>query len=364
MAEVTLTNVNKIYGGKVHAVKDINLEIKDKEFVCLLGPSGCGKTSTLRMIAGLESVTSGDILIGGVKVNEIEPKDRDIAMVFESYALYPHMSVFENMAFPLKVRKMPPGEIKERVQRAAEILQIESMLDRLPKQLSGGQKQRVAIGRAIVRDPYVFLYDEPISHLDAKLRAHMRAELKRLQKDLNTTTIYVTHDQLEAMTMADRIAVINYGVLQQFGTPNEVYYKPTNNFVAGFIGEPSINFMNCQLQKKDNKFILEGEGFTYKLNDNYQDILKGIKERKVILGMRPVDMSILKVKPEGQSIEGLVYITEPLGNEMIISISVKGSLLKVKTSDDFAVKLGEKVWVGVNDDRIYIFDQETGNAIA
>ena len=246
MAEIQIKDLCKNFG-KVKAVIDLNLGIKDKEMLCLLGPSGCGKTTSLRMVAGLERPTSGTIHIGGKDVTNLPPRDRDIAMVFENYALYPQMTVFENIAFPLKVKEVPEIEIKEKVMKAAGILEIQDLVDRNINQLSGGQKQRVAMGRAIVRNPSVFLMDEPISHLDAQLRAHMRGEIKRLQKDLGTTMIYVTHDQLEAMSMADRVAIMNFGVLQQLGTPDEIFNEPVNEFVAGFIGDPPINFINGSL---------------------------------------------------------------------------------------------------------------------
>ena len=246
MAEIQIKNLCKDFG-KVKAVIDLNLDIKDKEMLCFLGPSGCGKTTSLRMVAGLERPTSGTIHIGGKDVTNLPPRDRDIAMVFENYALYPQMTVFENIAFPLKVKEVPEIEIKEKVMKAAGILEIQDLVDRNINQLSGGQKQRVAMGRAIVRNPSVFLMDEPISHLDAQLRAHMRGEIKRLQKDLGTTMIYVTHDQLEAMSMADRVAIMNFGVLQQLGTPDEIFNEPVNEFVAGFIGDPPINFINGSL---------------------------------------------------------------------------------------------------------------------
>ncbi len=248
MAEVTLDKIAKTYPNGFKAVMDANLKVEDKEFVVLLGPSGCGKTTTLRMIAGLEEITEGTIKIGGRVVNDVEPKDRDIAMVFQNYALYPHMTVYENMAFGLKLRKTPKPEIEQRVKEAARILGIEQLLDRKPKQLSGGQRQRVAVGRAIVRNPKVFLFDEPLSNLDAKLRVQMRAELKRLHQNLQATIIYVTHDQVEAMTMADKIVIMKDGIIQQIGDPYSVYFEPKNKFVAGFIGTPAMNFINAKLE--------------------------------------------------------------------------------------------------------------------
>ena len=257
MATVSLKNVKKIYDNKVTAVHDFNLEIADKEFIVLVGPSGCGKSTTLRMIAGLEDISEGDLVIGGKRMNDVEPKDRDIAMVFQSYALYPHMTVYENMAFALKLRKVPKEEIDKKVREAAEILDITQYLDRKPKALSGGQRQRVAIGRAIVRDPQVFLMDEPLSNLDAKLRNQMRAEIIKLRQRINTTFIYVTHDQTEAMTLGDRIVIMKDGFIQQIGTPQEVFDQPANLFVAGFIGSPQMNFFDGELEKKDGKYQLK-----------------------------------------------------------------------------------------------------------
>ena len=256
MATVTLKNVKKIYDNKVTAVHDFNLEIADKEFIVLVGPSGCGKSTTLRMVAGLEDISEGDLFIGGKRMNDVEPKDRDIAMVFQSYALYPHMTVYENMAFALKLRKMPKDEIDQKVREAAEILDITQYLDRKPKALSGGQRQRVAIGRAIVRDPQVFLMDEPLSNLDAKLRNQMRAEIIKLRQRIDTTFIYVTHDQTEAMTLGDRIVIMKDGFIQQIGTPQEVFDHPANLFVAGFIGSPQMNFFDARLNKRDGRYTI------------------------------------------------------------------------------------------------------------
>ena len=272
MATVTISDVWKYYG-KTMAVKELNLEIKNNEFMCILGPSGCGKSSTLRMLAGLEFISSGDIYFDDVRVNDLPPRDRDIAMVFENYALYPHKTVYENMANPLKLRRTPKDEIERRVRRAAEILEIDPLLGRKPVELSGGQKQRTAIGRAIVREPKVFLFDEPIAHLDAKLRSHMRGELKHLQRDLETTTVYVTHDQLEGMSMADRIAVMHEGVLQQLGTPEEIYNQPANEFVAGFVGEPPMNFLDCTLERTNVGLTVVHSGFRLALSEQQASLL-------------------------------------------------------------------------------------------
>ncbi|MBW2000272.1 MAG: sn-glycerol-3-phosphate ABC transporter ATP-binding protein UgpC, partial [Deltaproteobacteria bacterium] len=289
MANVLLKNLTKRFEDVI-AVNKVNLEIRDREFIVLVGPSGCGKTTTLRMIAGLEDITEGEIYIGDRLINNLPPKDRNIAMVFQSYALYPHMNVFDNMAFGLKMRKMPRGEIEIRVKKAAEILGIESLLERKPKQLSGGQRQRVAVGRAIVRDPQVFLFDEPLSNLDAKLRVQMRTELKKLHERLQATVVYVTHDQVEAMTMGDRIVVMKDGVVQQVGTPLELYNRPSNLFVAGFIGSPSMNFIPCRLVEEDGRLYLDTGDFKVVLPDFAVPKLAQVKERDLVFGIRPEDI--------------------------------------------------------------------------
>src|SRR5271156_5550466 len=291
MARVLIRNLNKMYD-EVHAVKDVNLEIRDKEFVVLVGPSGCGKTTTLRMVAGLESISSGNILIGDRVVNELPPMDRDIAMVFQNYALYPHMSVYDNMAFGLKMRKFARAEIATRVQQAAEILGIQDYLQRKPRQLSGGQRQRVALGRAIVRHPRVFLFDEPLSNLDAKLRVQMRVELKKLHLRLGTTAIYVTHDQVEAMTLGDRVVVMKDGVVQQVGEPLELYNQPANKFVAGFIGSPAMNFAAVTVTEADGSLIAENSGFRIKLPDETAQRLRRHIGHEIMLGIRPEDLTV------------------------------------------------------------------------
>lgn len=368
MAKVTLINVWKRYG-KVEAVKNLNLECEDKEFFCLLGPSGCGKSSTLRMIAGLESISAGEILIDDHVVNEVEPKDRDIAMVFESYALYPHKTVFENMSFPLRAgkRNYTKAQIKERVQRAAGILEIPELLDRYPKQLSGGQRQRVAIGRAIVREPRVFLMDEPISHLDAKLRTHMRGELKHLQKVLGATMIYVTHDQLEAMSMADRIAILNFGILQQVGAPYEIFHHPANRFVAGFVGDPPMNFIDCRLRVTADRWDLIGDAFQItvppelvgKIKENGHDFSG---EVEAILGARPESIAISAEKLGEESFEAEVYVTEPLGEEMIIDLTVQKDRLKLRSHADMDLRMGDKVWLDINKKKMHLFNKSTEEA--
>src|SRR5213080_984405 len=289
MAQVVLKDLNKKYD-EVHAVKDVNLTIRDKEFMVLVGPSGCGKTTTLRMVAGLEEITSGEIAIGDRIVNDLPPKDRDIAMVFQNYALYPHMSVYDNMAFGLKMRKFPKAEIQKRVQDAAEILGIQELLKRKPRQLSGGQRQRVAVGRAIVRHPQVFLFDEPLSNLDAKLRVQMRVELKRLHDRLETTAIYVTHDQAEAMTLGDRVVVMRDGMVHQEGAPLELYQHPANRFVAGFIGSPAMNFIPVTITESNGSLRAESSGLNIRLPDETAQRLRGHVNREVTLGVRPEDL--------------------------------------------------------------------------
>src|SRR6186997_43800 len=292
MADVSTRNLNKKYDNGFHAVKDVNLEIRDKEFLVLVGPSGCGKTTTLRMLAGLESITSGEILIGNTVVNQLAPMDRDIAMVFQNYALYPHMSVYDNMAFGLKMRKFERAEIKKRVQEAAEILGIGDLLKRKPRQLSGGQRQRVALGRAIVRHPRVFLFDEPLSNLDAKLRVQMRVELRKLHQRLGTTAVYVTHDQVEAMTLGDRVVVMKDGIVLQVGEPLELYNQPANKFVAGFIGSPAMNFAAVTVTEANGSLIAENSGLRITLPDETAQRLRGHIGREVTLGVRPEDLMV------------------------------------------------------------------------
>jgi len=319
MAEVVLTQVTKVFPGPVLAVDDISLEIRDKEFIVLVGPSGCGKSTTLRMVAGLEEITKGEISIGDRVVNDVPPKDRDIAMVFQNYALYPHMTVYKNMAFALKLRKVPRAEIDARVRDAAGVLGIGELLDRKPKALSGGQRQRVAVGRAIVRQPEAFLFDEPLSNLDAKLRVEMRAELKRLHRQLQTTTIYVTHDQEEAMTLGDRIVVMKDGVVHQCGGPLEVYDTPANRFVAGFVGTPPMNFLDGTLAEADGGVYLDEGTFKLRLADQQVPLLAGRAGQDVVLGIRPEAMAL---EPQGRFagadnvVPVQISVIEPLGEKM------------------------------------------------
>jgi multiple sugar transport system ATP-binding protein len=330
MAEVILRNVSKIYDDKTRAVDNVNIEIRDKEFVVLVGPSGCGKTTTLRMIAGLEEISEGEILIDGKVVNNLHPKDRDIAMVFQNYALYPHMSVFENLAFGLKLRKFDKKEIERRVNEAAIILGLEKYLDRKPKALSGGQKQRVAVGRAIVRNPKVFLFDEPLSNLDAKLRVQMRSEISRLHRELEATMIYVTHDQVEAMTMGDRIVVMKDGQVQQMDTPLNLYNNPANKFVAGFIGSPSMNFISGEIIKSNDKIIFQSSGkkCEFIIPNKFISSLSKYLNQGVWLGIRPEeitheDNSVIN----SVSIEAEIDLVEPLGNQTLIYFKFEGESL-------------------------------------
>ncbi len=361
MAQVKLEKVWKKYGD-VEAVKNLNIDCRDREFLCLLGPSGCGKSSTLRMIAGLEAITSGKVYINDAVVNGIDPYRRDIAMVFENYALYPHRKVYENLAYPLRVQKKPQAEIDARVKRAADILEITPLLDRWPRQLSGGQKQRVAIGRAIVRDPKVFLLDEPISHLDAKLRTHMRGELKRLHRDLDATMIYVTHDQLEAMTMADRIAVLNFGELQQLGTPDDVFNHPQNKFVAGFLGDPPINFLPCRLHKNEAGWQMVHERFKLQLPESVtrkfirKDLADGMA---VDLALRPESFEVFPMQVPGADMTGNVYVTEPLGEDIIIDISIGKEKVKARTVIGGNWQIDAPIWMKVRYDRVHLFDSST-----
>ena len=325
MSTVSLKNIYKIYDNSVTAVSDFNLEIADKEFIVLVGPSGCGKSTTLRMVAGLEEISKGELYIDGKLVNDVEPKDRDIAMVFQSYALYPHMTVRENMEFPLKLKKVPKEEIQQRVDQAAEILGITQYLDRKPKALSGGQRQRVAIGRAIVREPKVLLMDEPLSNLDAKLRNQMRAEIIKLRQRINTTFVYVTHDQTEAMTLGDRIVIMKDGFVQQIGTPQEVFEKPINIFVAGFIGTPQMNFFNARLEKKGGDYSVEYAGASFPLDGEMSAKLagKGQQSADVILGVRPEHIAVQK-DPSASAIEASIEVSELMGSELYLHATVEG----------------------------------------
>jgi len=363
MAEVLLKHICKIYDGGVKAVNDVNIEIKDKEFVVLVGPSGCGKSTTLRMIAGLEDISSGELLIAGKIVNDVPPKDRDIAMVFQNYALYPHMTVYDNMAFGLKIRKFPKEEIDARVREAAKILDIEELLDRKPKALSGGQRQRVAVGRAIVRKPKVFLFDEPLSNLDAKLRVQMRAEISGLHHRLQATMIYVTHDQVEALTMADKIVVMKLGVIQQIGGPLELYNNPDNKFVAGFIGSPPMNFMVCDVMKEDEDIYVHEGDFRLKVTPKQAKLLKDYVGKQVTFGIRPEDVVYEKKSVDGQTIDGKISVVEPLGSETHVFVATAKNQITGKIDPNVTVKVGESVSLAPNMEKAKFFDLQTELAI-
>ncbi len=365
MASVTYDHVTKKFG-EVTALNDLNIHVEDKEFLVLVGPSGCGKTTALRCLAGLEEVTEGRILIGDQVVNDVPPKDRDIAMVFQSYALYPHMTVFDNMAFGLKLRKMPKEEIKRRVHEAAEILGIENLLDRKPRQLSGGQRQRVAVGRAIVREPKVFLFDEPLSNLDAKLRVQTRAEISKLHKRLQTTFIYVTHDQVEAMTMATRIAVMNHGVLQQLDTPQNLYNKPANLFVAGFIGSPAMNFFRAHLRKADGKMVVDAGAFAVEVPEDRYATYEAYLDRPVIFGIRPEDIHNPDYAPPGiaaQLVEGKVDVTELMGNEVFMYMEAGEHSFVARVDPRSRYAMGDQVQLVFNMGNMHLFDPDTEQAI-
>jgi multiple sugar transport system ATP-binding protein len=394
LAEIVFEDVSKVYPGGTLAVSDLDLAIEDGELMVMVGPSGCGKTTALRMLAGLEEITEGTIRIGDQVVNDLTPKERDIAMVFQSYALYPHMSVRDNLAFGLRFRKMPKSEIKERVERAAEVLQIEEFLDRKPKALSGGQRQRVAMGRAIVREPQAFLMDEPLSNLDAKLRVQMRAEIHELQRRLNVTTVYVTHDQVEAMTLGDRVAVMSRGELQQVATPQALYERPVNEFVAGFIGSPSINMIEAELAQSDGRLEVAFGDHRLAVDDSLaraHQSLGSYAGSKIVLGIRPEDLKDSALEPgspQDRLLSTTCDYTEPLGAEVLVYFSVsahgvvpaaetegsedlapgpalKEGMLRLVARVDPRTKItgGGPMELAVDTSRLYFFDPETGAAL-
>jgi multiple sugar transport system ATP-binding protein len=363
MATVELRNVSKVFGHDVRAVDNANITINDKEFVVLVGPSGCGKTTTLRMIAGLEDITSGEIYIDGIMVNEISPKDRDIAMVFQNYALYPHMTVYDNMAFGLKIRKYPKQEIQTRVNEAAQILHIEELLDRKPKALSGGQRQRVAVGRAIVRKPKAFLFDEPLSNLDAKLRVQMRAEISALHTRLQATMIYVTHDQVEAMTMGDKIVVLKDGLIQQIGSPLGLYNHPKNRFVAAFIGSPPMNIMNAKIIEKSGKIIVDEGDFQIVAEGQTADKLKSYVDKEVLFGIRPEDLVYTTTPKKENNIKTHVEVVEPLGAEIHLYVSTQNHQLIVRVQPRYEFHVGDEADFFPDIDKLHFFDLETEEII-
>jgi multiple sugar transport system ATP-binding protein len=359
MASVRLESVSKRFGDTV-VVDDVTLEIADREFLVLVGPSGCGKSTTLRMIAGLETVSGGDIYIGDHRVNDLGPKDRDIAMVFQNYALYPHMNVYDNMAFGLKMRKVSKAEIDQRVKEAAEILGLEPYLKRKPKELSGGQRQRAALGRAIVRHPAVFLMDEPLSNLDAKLRVQTRAEIVKLQKRIATTMIYVTHDQVEAMTMGHRIVVMKDGIVQQVASPQAVYDRPANQFVAGFIGSPAMSFLPCRLEADNGTLYARGRSFSVRIPDERRATLGTVNADAVTLGVRPEDIS-LHADAAG-SLNAVVDVVEPLGSEHVLYFTCDGERVTARASAESTAASGDAIALGINPKRMHLFDSDTGAA--
>lgn len=363
MATVELKNINKVYDNGFHAVKDANITVNDKEFVVLVGPSGCGKTTTLRMVAGLEDISGGDLLIDGKRVNDIPPKDRDIAMVFQNYALYPHMTVYDNMAFGLKIRKFKKEDIEQRVREAAKILDIEALLERKPKQLSGGQRQRVAVGRAIVRHPKVFLFDEPLSNLDAKLRVQMRAEISALHNRLQATMIYVTHDQVEAMTMGDKIVVMKDGVIQQIGDPLTLYNYPINRFVAGFIGSPPMNFLTFKIVEEGGSVLADEGNFKLQLNGKLLETAKQYVGRELIFGIRPEDLEITDSPAAGTFVSSTVEVVEPLGAEIHLYVNTGKHVLVARIPPTNEIKVGAAAKFVPNLKRGIFFDPETERAL-
>lgn len=368
MADLQLKNIYKVYSGNVAAVKDFTIDIEDKEFLVLVGPSGCGKSTTLRMIAGLEEITSGELYIGGKLMNDVAPKDRDIAMVFQNYALYPHMTVYDNMAFGLKLRKTPKAEIEKRVREAARILDIEHLLDRKPKALSGGQRQRVALGRAIVREPKVFLMDEPLSNLDAKLRVQMRTEISKLHKRLGTTFIYVTHDQTEAMTMGSRIVVMKDGVIKQVGTPQTLYDHPDNLFVAGFMGSPQMNFIDSKVVEEGGKLSVEFKDEKLPIPDDKAAVIrdKGYVGKDVVFGIRPEHMHdddlFLSKHPESKA-KAKVEVTELMGSEIYLYLKVADADVIARVDATSKAKTDQTIVLGFDMDRMHMFDKETEAAL-
>ncbi len=364
MASLKLKNVVKKYSNGFVAVSEFNLDIADKEFIIFVGPSGCGKSTTLRMIAGLEEISDGELYIGDKLMNDVAPKDRDIAMVFQNYALYPHMSVYDNMAFGLKLRKTPKAEIEKRVRAAAKILDIEHLLDRKPKALSGGQRQRVAMGRAIVREPRVFLMDEPLSNLDAKLRVQMRTEISKLHERLQTTFIYVTHDQTEAMTLGTRIVVLKDGIIQQVDTPQNLYHRPDNLFVAGFIGSPQMNFINAKVAKKDGGVYLQFGGYSIKLPDDKAKVVidKGYEGKEVVMGIRPEDLHDEEIFINSSLetvVEAEVEVTEMLGAEVFLYLTLADQPVTARVDPRSTAKSHDKIKIALDAHRIHVFDKAT-----
>ncbi len=368
MAQVSIRKIVKVYEGDVQAVKGIDLEIEDHEFVVLVGPSGCGKSTMLRMIAGLEEITSGEIAIDGHVVNDVPPRDRDIAMVFQNYALYPHMSVYDNMAFGLKLRKFPKDEIKRRVEDAARILDITLLMDRKPKALSGGQRQRVAMGRAIVRDPKVFLFDEPLSNLDAKLRVQMRTEIKLVHQKVNTTTVYVTHDQIEAMTLADRVVVMNHGIIEQVGPPQELYHHPATRFVAGFIGSPAMNFMPCRIvQHGDGLAVRISDATNLPITPERRDRYMPHKDKAMVFGIRPEHLTAFNeddtLKTGVARMEAMVDVLEPMGMETMVHFHTSGEPMCARIDPNAPARPNTMLALCVDMNNMHLLDPISGRVV-
>ena len=362
MGELVLQNLHKVYG-EIEAVKDVSLSIHDGEFVVFLGPSGCGKTTTLRMIAGLEEITSGSITLDGLVLNDVDPGERDIAMVFQNYALYPHMTIFKNMAFGLKMRRIAKSEIETRVIHAADILGIQHLLKRYPRELSGGQRQRVAVGRAIVRDPRVFLFDEPLSNLDAQLRVQTRIELLKLHRQLAATSVYVTHDQIEAMTMGDRIVIMLDGTVQQVAPPMEVYRKPANIIVAGFVGSPSMNFLAGHLLSETGQVCVKGNGFQIPLSDSQASRLESFREREITLGIRSEDLLLRPVAQEGYFLRAAVEIVEAVGSDIFLDLDLAGAAVTARVEATAEIRVGQEIMLYPNPDRLHFFDPKSGASL-
>jgi len=362
LGKVALKGITKRFGDKT-AVNKLDLQVADGEFMCLLGPSGAGKTTTFRMIAGVERPDEGEIYIDDVLVNQLPPKDRDIAMMFQSYALYPHKTVYENIAYPLKKRGLSDSDIKNRVNQVAETLGISSLLDRLPKQLSGGEKQRVAMGRAIIRQPKALLLDEPLTNLDAKLREQMRGEFKRLRRELKTTIILATPDQLEAISMGDRVAVMDFGNLLQFDSPDVLYNHPTNLFIAGFVGSPAMNLVECTLVDTNGRVLLDAGDFTYDVSRFKDQIKQQATSSELTLGIRPEHISMSRSRADGECYEAEIYVVEPARPDIVVEIRVGKRVLTALAPETFRANMGDKVWITFDQEKIHIFDKKTENAI-
>ena len=362
MSEIVLENITKTFG-KVVAVENVNLKVRKEEFLTLLGPSGCGKTTALRIVAGLEKPNEGNVYIDGNRVNDLQPGDRNIAMVFQSYALYPHKTVYENIAFPLKIRKVPKDELTKKVKEVASMLGMEELLNRKPKELSGGQRQRVALGRAIVRSPNAFLMDEPLSNLDAKLRVQMRVELKKLQSKLGITTIYVTHDQIEAMTMSDRVVLMNNGKIMQIDTSKEVYSHPDNVWVAGFMGTPPMNFLECIVETKNGHDTLTSEDFKLSIPGKMAKVIgEKTEDRKVVLGFRPEDATLTFREEEG-AVKTKVYAIEPIGDALLVDLLIGQNVIKVRVRPDLELQSDSEVYLKIILDKVHLFDKKSQQKI-